>query len=170
MNHLTLIVATDLQGGIGINNTLPWHLPEDLAHFKRLTTGHPIVMGRKTFDSIGRALPNRRNIVITRNSAWRHEGVEAVGSIKEALALLGGQEGFVIGGAEIYRQSLVLATRLIVTEIAETYACDAFFPAIDRTIWQETSREAQVSEKSGLRYAFVTFERIRGGSEPAVTP
>lgn len=170
MNHLTLIVATDLQGGIGINNTLPWHLPEDLAHFKRLTTGHPIIMGRKTFDSIGRPLPNRRNIVITRNSAWRQDGVETAGSIEEALALLGGQEGFVIGGAEIYRQSMALATRLIVTEIAGTYQCDAFFPAIDRAIWQETAREAQVSEKSGLHYAYVTFERLQGGNKPAVTP
>jgi len=170
MNHLTIIVATDRQGGIGINNTLPWKLPEDLAHFKRLTTGHPIIMGRKTFDSIGRPLPNRRNIVITRNSAWRHDGVEAVGSIEQALALLAGEEAYVIGGAEIYRQSLALATRLIITEIAAAYECDAFFPAIDDTVWQETARVAQVSEKSGLAYAFVTLERRAGSAHPAVTP
>ncbi|WP_300757917.1 dihydrofolate reductase, partial [Janthinobacterium sp.] len=115
MSLLTIIVATDQQGGIGINNTLPWKLPEDLAHFKRLTTGHPIIMGRKTFDSIGRPLPNRRNIVITRNAEWRHEGVEAVASVADAIALLDGVEGYVIGGAEIYKQSLALTKRLIVT-------------------------------------------------------
>ena len=128
MSHLTIIVATDQQGGIGIDNTLPWKLPEDLAHFKRLTTGHPILMGRKTFDSIGRPLPNRRNIVITRNPDWRHEGVEAVSSVEAAIALLNGAEGYVIGGAEIYQQSLALAQRLIITEIGRTFDCDAFSP------------------------------------------
>ena len=159
MSHLTIIVATDQQGGIGIDNTLPWKLPEDLAHFKRLTTGHPILMGRKTFDSIGRPLPNRRNIVITRNADWRHEGVEAVSSVQAAIALLDGAEGYVIGGAEIYKQSLSLAQRLIITEIGQTFDCDAFFPAVDQAVWQETAREAHVSEKSGLPYAFVTLER-----------
>src|SRR5476649_1920887 len=109
MSTLTIIVAMDAQRGIGINNTLPWRLPEDLAHFKRLTTGHPIIMGRKTFDSIGRPLPNRRNIVITRNTDWRHDGVEAVSSVEAALALLDGQSGFIIGGADIYRQAMPLA-------------------------------------------------------------
>jgi len=159
MSHLTIIVATDQQGGIGIDNTLPWKLPEDLAHFKRLTTGHPILMGRKTFDSIGRPLPNRRNIVITRNADWRHEGVEAVSSVQAAIALLDGAEGYVIGGAEIYQQSLALAQRLIITEIGQTFDCDAFFPAVDHAVWQETAREAHVSEKSGLPYAFVTLQR-----------
>ena len=159
MSHLTIIVATDQQGGIGIDNTLPWKLPEDLAHFKRLTTGHPILMGRKTFDSIGRPLPNRRNIVITRNADWRHEGVEAVSSVEAAIALLDGAEGYVIGGAEIYKQSLSLAQRLIITEIGQTFDCDAFFPAVDQAVWQETAREAHVSEKSGLAYAFVTLQR-----------
>jgi dihydrofolate reductase len=100
MTSLTIIVAMDAQRGIGINNTLPWKLPEDLAHFKRVTTGHPIIMGRKTFDSIGRPLPNRRNIVITRNADWRHDGVEAVTSIEAAVALLDGADGYLIGGAE----------------------------------------------------------------------
>jgi dihydrofolate reductase len=85
-SRLSIIVATDANRGIGINNTLPWHLPEDLAHFKRTTTGHPIIMGRKTFDSIGRPLPNRRNIVITRNPQWSHPGVESVGSVAAAAA------------------------------------------------------------------------------------
>ena len=159
MSTLTIIVATDQQGGIGIDNTLPWKLPEDMARFKRLTTGHPVLMGRKTFDSIGRALPNRRNIVITRNPDWRHEGVEAAPSLEAAIALLDGAEGYVIGGAEIYKQSLPLTQRLLITEIGQTFDCDAFFPAVDHTVWQETAREAHVSEKSGLPYAFVTLER-----------
>lgn len=159
MSSLTIIVATDAQRGIGINNTLPWKLPEDLAHFKRTTSGHPIIMGRKTFDSIGRPLPNRRNIVITRNSAWQHAGVEVVSSVEQAIALLNGAEGFVIGGAEIYRQTLPLAQRLIITEIAATYACDAFFPEPDANVWQETERENHVSENTKLSYAFVTLRR-----------
>jgi dihydrofolate reductase len=159
MSKLTIIVATDAQRGIGINNTLPWKLPEDLAHFKRLTTGHPILMGRKTFDSIGRPLPNRRNIVITRNAEWKHAGVEVVGSIEAAIALLNGAEGFVIGGAEIYQQSLQLAEQLIITEIAHTFDCDAFFPELDASTWQETAREEHASEASGLKYAFVTLRR-----------
>lgn len=159
MSKLTIIVATDAQRGIGINNTLPWKLPEDLAHFKRTTTGHPIIMGRKTFDSIGRPLPNRRNIVVTRNGQWAHEGVEAVASLEAALALLDGAEGFVIGGAEIYQQSLPLADRLIITQIAHTFDCDAFFPALDADTWQETARDEHVSDASGLHYAFVTLRR-----------
>ena len=158
MSKLTIIVATDAQRGIGINNTLPWRLPEDLAHFKRTTTGHPIIMGRKTFDSIGRPLPNRRNIVVTRNDKWSHDGVETVGSIEAAIALLDGAEGFVIGGAEIYKQSLQLADQLIITEIAHTFECDAFFPEVGAE-WQETAREEHVSEASGLKYAFVTLRR-----------
>ncbi|WP_432377525.1 dihydrofolate reductase [Duganella sp. P38] len=159
MSKLTIIVATDAQRGIGINNTLPWKLPEDLAHFKRTTSGHPIIMGRKTFESIGRPLPNRRNIVVTRNDKWTHDGVETVGSIEAAIALLDGAEGFVIGGAEIYKQSLHLADQLIITQIAHTYDCDAFFPEIDASAWQEAAREEHVSEASGLHYAFVTLRR-----------
>ena len=159
MSQLTIIVATDAQRGIGINNTLPWKLPEDLAHFKRTTSGHSIIMGRKTFDSIGRPLPNRRNIVITRNPAWQHEGVEVVTSVEQAIALLDGAEGFVIGGAEIYRQTLPVASRLIITEIAAVFDCDAFFPEPDATVWQETEREQHVSENTKLSYAFVTLRR-----------
>ncbi|MGZ5780850.1 MAG: dihydrofolate reductase, partial [Burkholderiaceae bacterium] len=120
MPHLTIIVATDTQRGIGINNQLPWRLPEDLAFFKRTTSGHPIIMGRKTFDSIGRPLPNRRNIVITRNPEWKHEGVEAVTSLQAAAKLVGDTEAFIIGGAQIYVEALPLTDRLIVTEIDKT--------------------------------------------------
>ena len=159
MSQIHIIVAMDAQRGIGINNTLPWRLPEDLAHFKRLTTGHPIIMGRKTFDSIGRPLPNRRNIVITRNPDWRHEGVEAVASVPAALELLDGQDGYIIGGAEIYKQALPLADSLIVTRIGKTFACDAFFPEIDPAIWQEAAHEQHHSETADLHYAFVTLRR-----------
>lgn len=159
MSQLTIIVAMDAARGIGINNTLPWKLPEDLAHFKRITTGHPIIMGRKTFDSIGRPLPNRRNIVITRNADWRHDGVEAVNSVEAAIALLDGADGYVIGGAEIYRQAMALTGRLIITEISHTYACDAFFPAIDNDAWEEIAREPHTSASGELPYAFVTLRR-----------
>ncbi|MCU6433763.1 dihydrofolate reductase [Undibacterium sp. Jales W-56] len=159
MSSFTIIVATDRQNGIGINNALPWHLPEDLAHFKRTTSGHPIVMGRKTFESIGRPLPNRRNIVISRNPDWQHEGVESVASLAAAQALVADQQTFIIGGAEIYQQALPLADTLIVTEIQQTFDCDTFFPAIDRSEWKEIARENFISEKNRLAYAFVTYQR-----------
>jgi dihydrofolate reductase len=157
--QLTIIVAIDRERGIGVNNKLPWHLPEDLAHFKRLTTGHPIVMGRKTYDSIGRPLPNRRNVVITRNPEWQAEGVEAVGSVAEALRLLAGTPAFLIGGAQIFEQALGLADRMIVTEIDKSFACDTFFPPIDHAQWQEVARERHHSAANGCDYAFVTLER-----------
>lgn len=159
MSHLTIVVATDAQGGIGINNTLPWRLPEDLAHFKRVTSGHPIIMGRKTFDSIGRPLPNRRNIVITRNAQWSHEGVEVVPSIEAARALVGDTPAYVIGGAQVYKEILPATDRLIVTEIGKRFDCDAFFPAIDPQQWEEISREPHHSAEQGFDYAFVIYQR-----------
>ena len=156
---LTLIVATDRKNGIGINNALPWRLPEDLAFFKRTTTGHPIIMGRKTFDSIGRPLPNRRNIVITRNPEWHHAGVEAVSSLQAASALVGQGEAFVIGGAQIYVEALPLATRLIITEIDAEFACDAFFPSWDIAAWMEISRESHQAAEQNFDYAFVIYQR-----------
>jgi dihydrofolate reductase len=159
MTLLTIIVATDLDNGIGIDNTLPWHLPEDLAHFKRLTSGHPIIMGRKTFDSIGRPLPNRRNIVITRNADWRHDGVDAVASLEEARMLVGAEaQAFIIGGAQIYQQALPVTDMVILTRIGQRYACDAFFPALPASDWQEQDREEHVSA-AGLPYTFVTLRR-----------
>jgi dihydrofolate reductase len=159
MTNLTIIVATDSSNGIGINNTLPWHLPEDLAHFKRLTSGHPIIMGRKTFDSIGRPLPNRRNIVITRNAAWQHDGVESAASLQDALAIVSGvTDAFVIGGGQIFEQALPLVGKLVITRIAQTYACDAFFPELPAGEWQEVAREEHVSA-AGLPYAFITYTR-----------
>ncbi len=156
---LTLIVATERQRGIGINNTLPWRLPEDLAFFKRTTTGHTIIMGRKTFDSIGRPLPNRRNIVVTRNPDWSHPGVETAGSLQDAVSMAGDGEAFVIGGAQIYIESLPLASKLIVTEIDADIECDAFFPAIDPAVWAQVSREVHHSDSAGLDYAFAIYQR-----------
>ena len=159
MTQLTIIVAMDTRRGIGIDNTLPWKLPEDMAHFKRVTTGHPIVMGRKTFDSIGRPLPGRRNIVITRNPDWRHDGVETASSVEAAVALVAGRQAFIIGGADIYRQAMAVADELIVTEVKKTYNCDAFFPAIDGSQWRECAREEHASPSADLQYAFVTWRR-----------
>lgn len=159
MTQLTIIVATDPGGGIGIGNAMPWRLPEDMAHFKSVTSGHCVIMGRKTFDSIGKALPNRRNIVVTRNGAWRHDGVEAVASLNDAVALAGDSPAYIIGGAEIYAQALPLVDRLIITQIARAFACDAFFPPLDPAVWRESARTVHHSERAGLDYAFVTFER-----------
>ncbi|UUZ49074.1 dihydrofolate reductase [Massilia sp. B-10] len=159
MTQLTLIVAMDRQRGIGIDNKLPWHLPEDLAHFKRLTSGHPIIMGRKTFDSIGRALPNRRNIVITRNPAWRHDGVEAVTSLEAALALVGDTPAFIIGGAQIFAASMDLAERLIITEIDHNFACDTFFAPMLKWLPGRKAHELHHSEANAYDYAFVTYQK-----------
>jgi len=159
MTRLTMVVAIDAQRGIGVNNQLPWHLPEDLAHFKRVTLGRPIIMGRKTFDSIGRPLPGRRNIVITRNSDWRHDGVDAVTSLEAAIALAGDEEASIIGGAQIFKAALALADRMIVTEIAHSFACDTFFPPIDPQVWDETAREEHYAEANGYGYAYVTYAR-----------
>jgi dihydrofolate reductase len=157
-----LIVAMDRKRGIGIDNRLPWKLPEDLAHFKRTTTGHAIIMGRKTFDSIGRPLPGRRNIVVTRNPAWHHEGVMTATTPEQACALAQDeQQAFIIGGAELFAQTLALADRMIVTEIAAQFECDTFFPEVDQAHWQETGREACHSAASGLDYAIVTYDRVR---------
>jgi len=148
----------DAQRGIGVDNQLPWHLPEDLAHFKRVTLERPIIMGRKTFDSIGRPLPKRRNIVVTRNSGWSHEGVEVAGSLAEAIAVAGDGPSSIIGGAQIFNEALPLADRMIVTHIDAVYRCDTFFPEIDPAVWTVTAREEHRSA-DGIAFAFVTYER-----------
>jgi len=155
----------DARRGIGIRNALPWRLPEDLAFFKRTTTGHTIVMGRKTFESIGRPLPNRHNIVITRNTDWHHPGTETANSLEEAIKLADGEEVFVIGGAQIFAESLPLATKLIVTEIDKTFECDTFFPEKNPLEWKETSRETHYSDQNRCRYAFVTYEKTSGRND-----
>ena len=157
--RLTLVVAVDVNNGIGLDNQLPWHLPEDLAHFKRVTLGKPIVMGRKTFDSIGRPLPKRRNIVVTRNANWSHDGVECAASLEAAIALLNGEPASIIGGAQVFAEAMAVADAMIVTHIDRAFPCDTFFPPIDPSVWVETARETHHAQEQGFDYAFVTYQR-----------
>lgn len=151
--RVTVIVARDRRGGIGRGNTLPWHLPEDLQHFKATTLGHPIVMGRKTFESIGRALPGRRNLVLSRNAGWSHPGCERVADLAAARLLCAGHpELFVIGGGELYAQALPIADRLLITEVDLDADADTFFPPLDPALWQQTTLSPAVS-RTGTRYA-----------------
>jgi dihydrofolate reductase len=159
-NHLSLVVAMDANRGIGVDNKLPWHLPEDLAHFKRVTLGHPIIMGRKTFESIGRPLPGRRNIVVTRNRDWHHAGVETAGSLDEAVALVGDDAASIIGGAQIFADAMRVADRLIVTHIDKVYHCDTFFPEIDSRAWTAVSNEPLHSPTADVDYAIVTYDKV----------
>ena len=168
MPRLHLIYARAANGVIGKDNALPWHLPEDMAHFKRQTLGHPVLMGRKTWDSLPprfRPLPGRRNLVLTRDPSWRAEGALRVGSIDEALALCAdAPEVWVIGGAEVYRQALPRAQRVVVTEIARDFEGDAFMPALGPE-WRETAREAHTAA-NGLPFAFVSHDRPTGRADP----
>ena len=154
-----LVAALARNRVIGVGNRLPWRLPEDLARFKRLTMGAPVIMGRKTRESIGRPLPGRRNIVVTRERAATWEGCVVAHSLDEALALADdAAEAFVIGGAELYAQALPRADRLYLTLIDADYAGDAWFPEFDAAAWREVARESGVSA-DGLGYAFVDYER-----------
>ena len=159
---LALIAACARGGVIGIDNRLPWHLPEDMKFFRETTRGKPVIMGRKTWESLPdafRPLPGRLNIVVSRNPDFQAPGGTVVASLEVALAAAGDAEiAFVIGGAELYRQALPLANRLLLTEIDRDYAGDAFFPDFDRSVWHETIRQAHVAE-SGLPFSFVTYER-----------
>ena len=162
--RVSLIAALAQNRVIGIENRLPWKLPEDLAHFKALTLGHPILMGRKTFESLGRPLPGRRNIVITRNAGYQPSGCEIVTSIPEAIALCGeAEEIFFIGGAELYKQVLPLVDRLYLTEVQIEAQGDAWFPEFDHNAFSEISRASHVGEKGyALRFDFVVYERVVG--------
>lgn len=160
---ITTIVAKAENQIIGNQNQLIWHLPNDLKRFKQLTTGHPIIMGRKTFESIGRALPNRTNIVISRT--WNHseEGIIIVNSLEKAIETAQeiDPEIFIIGGGNIYRQALEISDVLEVTEVHQTFEGDTSFPEIDLTIWKEVKREKfHPDEKHNYSYSFVRYERI----------
>lgn len=159
--RVSLIAALAQNRVIGIEDRLPWKLPEDLAHFKALTLGHPILMGRKTFESLGRPLPGRRNIVITRNADYQPAGCEIATSIPEAIALCAeANEIFFIGGAELYRQVLPMVERLYLTEVQIEAQGDAWFPEFDRSLFSEVSRETHLGEKGDvLRFDFVVYER-----------
>lgn len=167
MPRLAVIVAAAENGVIGAANDLPWYLPEDLRYFKRVTMGKPIVMGRKTFESIGRALPGRANIVITANRDYRPEGVIVVASIEAALVqaesaavAAGVDEVLVIGGAQIYQQALDRADRLYLTRVHATVEGDAYLPEISWENWVEHSREwhAAIGENS-YDYSFIVYDR-----------
>lgn len=140
---------------------MPWHLPAELGYFKRVTSGHPIVMGRKTFESIGRPLPNRTNVVVTRNPAYAPEGCLVVHSIEEVIERLGGQPFFVIGGAQIYRAFLPFADRLFVTKIEHAFDGDEYFPPVDWSKWQLVSEEQGLTdERNPYTYRYQVFERL----------
>ena len=159
MTQLSIIVAVAHDGVIGVNNTLPWHLPEDLKRFKALTMGHHIIMGRKTYDSLGRLLPGRTTVIVTRNENYKVEGALVANSLEAAIGLCeNDDEVFLIGGAELYQAGLQLAHKLYITEIELDVAGDAFFPKLDSTEWQETEREAHTSEK-GLNFSYATYIR-----------
>ncbi len=159
MSNLSIIVAMSSNRVIGVNNTLPWHLSEDLKHFKSLTTGHTIIMGRKTYESIGRPLPNRRNIVISRNSNTSYEGVEVVHSLEDAFSIsTNDKEVFVIGGSNIYEQALSFVDQLYITEIKKSFLGDAFFPEINKQIWIEYSRDDHITN-DGLEFSFVKYQK-----------
>jgi dihydrofolate reductase len=156
----SIIVATAKNHAIGKDNKLLWYLPNDLKHFKDVTSGHTVIMGRKTFDSVGKPLPRRRNIVITRQ-AITIEGCEVVSTIEAALALCADEaEVFIVGGAEIYRQALHLTNRIYLTLIDQDFDGDTFFPELNPAEWKETERENfEPDEKNKYSYSFITLER-----------
>ncbi|MBS1190778.1 MAG: dihydrofolate reductase [Rhodocyclaceae bacterium] len=164
MPKLTLVVAIAKNRVIGRDNQLPWHLPEDLQHFKAITQGHPVLMGRKTWESLPprfRPLPGRRNIVISRQAGYAAPGAEVAESIPAALALAGDEDvACVIGGADIFAATLPAADTLEITEVNLEPAGDTWFPAFSADEWREAARESHVSQ-GGIGYSFVTYQRIR---------
>lgn len=161
---LHLIYARAANGAIGKDGVMPWHLPEDLAHFKRTTLGCPVIMGRKTWESLParfRPLPGRTNVVVTRQQGWSAEGAKVAHSLDEAIRLCGdAADAWIIGGADIYAQALPLASTAVVTEIEASYDGDAFAPQFGPE-WKETARERHVSS-TGLKFSFVTYTNTAG--------
>ncbi|QEC53116.1 dihydrofolate reductase [Anseongella ginsenosidimutans] len=159
--NLSILAAKAENNVIGKDNRLIWHLPADLKHFRELTTGSTVIMGRKTFESIGKALPSRENIIITRQEDYDAPGCEVVHSLEEAVQISSQEENvFIIGGGEIYRQAMGIAGTLYITEIHQQFPGDAFFPEIDEQVWEETFREDHPSnEKNPFDFSFVTYQR-----------
>lgn len=163
---LSLIAAVSENNVIGKGGTLPWHLPADLAHFRAITVGKPVIMGRKTFASIGRPLPKRQNIILTRDSDFHPEGCDVAHSLEDAIALAeenATDEAMIIGGEQIYKAALSLADRMYLT-LVHTYVedGDAFFPEFDRREWQETERvEHPADEENSVSFSMVTYERVQ---------
>ncbi|MBU8696378.1 MULTISPECIES: dihydrofolate reductase [Bacillus] len=158
---ISMIVATGKDRVIGQDNQMPWHLPADLAYFKKVTGGHTIVMGRKTYESIGRALPNRRNIVLTTSSSFEAEGCEVVHSIADILAIGKGEtELFIIGGSKLYEEMMPYADRLYITHIHHAFEGDRYFPHYDENKWTVVSREkGHRDEKNPYNYEFVVYDK-----------
>ena len=161
MNSLSIIVAMAKNRTIGINNTLPWRIPEDLKHFKALTMGHHMIMGRKTFESIGKPLPGRTTVVVSRDRSLKIDGCVVAHSLQEAVAACANDpQIFMVGGADIYAQALGLADKLYITEIQQDVAGDAWFPEFDRSEWLEMLREKHRQETpEPLEYHFVEYRR-----------
>lgn len=159
--RLAILAAVSANRVIGLNNALPWHLPADLKHFKQLTIGQIVVMGRRTFDSIGKPLPDRTNVVLTRQRHFNWPGILTAGSIQEVLDHFSSDDRqiFIIGGAEIYQQTLPFCQRLYLTEIQQDFAGDTFFPEYDRNDWREISREMHQTADSSMKYHFVVLDR-----------
>ncbi len=159
MSKLSIIVAVANHNVIGINNTLPWHLPEDLKRFKALTMGHHIIMGRKTYESLGRLLPGRTTVIVTRNKDYQVEGAIVVHSLEAALHMSAeDDEMFLIGGAELYEIGVAAADKLYVTEVHADFEGDAYLPDFEMAQWDEVSRERHQTA-SGLAFSYVTYER-----------
>lgn len=156
---VSIIVAVANHNAIGGNNQLLWHISADLKRFKQITSGHAIVMGRKTYESIGKPLPNRQNIVITRNRALSLPGADVVDSVEAAKEIANGDELFIIGGGEIYSQTLPVADRIYLTRVWADYKADTFFPEIDMSSWKEVSREDFPAEGQTPAYSFILLER-----------
>ena len=160
MRKITVIVAVSENLVIGYKNALPWHISEDLKNFKKITTNHSVVMGRKTFESIGKPLKERRNIVISRDKALKIRGVEVVNSLDDAICLTKDEnEIFIIGGEQIYKMAMPIATNLHITKVYCTVEGDAFFPAFDLSDWKIlTQNDKKTNEE--LKFSFIHYERI----------
>ena len=155
---LYLVAAVAANGVIGRDGTLPWHLPEDLRHFKRLTLGHPVIMGRRTWESLGKPLPGRENIVVSARAGFEAPGAAVANSLEAALALCGAEPvAFVIGGQRLFAESLPIAAGLVLTEIHRDFPGDTWFPEYERSWWQEKQREAHTTA-DGMRFDFVLYE------------
>ncbi len=163
MSTVALVVAADEEGGIGRGGGLPWHLPADLKHFRTLTMGKPVIMGRRTWESIGRPLPGRRNIVVSRQPSVQAPGCEVVGSLAEALQRVDdAAEVCIIGGAEIYRLALPLADIIHLTRVHARVEADTFLPPLDPQEWRLRSREEHAAdERHAYPYSFITLDRVR---------
>lgn len=163
---ITLIVAAAENNAIGKNNQMLWHLPNDFKYFKKQTLHHSVIMGRKTFESIGKPLPERRNIVITRNQDWTAKDVDVANSLDEVLKYCRDErEIFIIGGAEIYKQALPLASKVLLTRVHTSIDGDAYFPALDANIWKLTNSDKhRQDEKHAYDYTFEVFEKSEAGS------